>query len=121
MMFSGPHAASPPKNTPGRVLANVVRSTFGISSSNSTPTSRSIHGNALYWPLGERDALAMIVNRDGGLISVLHGPDDVLRAPRRVAAEEHARPRARERRAIHLRHLILELHAHVALDPRKRV
>ncbi len=52
MMFSGPQAASPPKNTPSREHMNVVRSTSGQSHSlNSMPMSRSIHGNALSWPI----------------------------------------------------------------------
>ena len=51
-MFSGPHAASPPKNTPGFVDIIVVRSTTGIPClSKSRPTSRSIHGNAFSWPM----------------------------------------------------------------------
>jgi hypothetical protein len=52
MMFFGPNAASPPKNTPGRVAAIVTLSTTGIPHwSKSMPTSRSIHGNAFSWPI----------------------------------------------------------------------
>jgi hypothetical protein len=48
MMFCGPHAASPPKNTPARVLSIVTLSTTGMPHlSNVMPRSRSIHGNAL--------------------------------------------------------------------------
>jgi len=39
----------------------------------------------------DRLALAVPVYRDRGLVTVLHGPDDVLGAERRIAAEEHAR------------------------------
>ena len=52
MMFFGPHAASPPKKTPGRVDWNVVLSTVGMPHlSNSIPRSRSIQGNAFSWPI----------------------------------------------------------------------
>ena len=52
MMFSGPHAASPPKNTPARVDCIVVLSTTGMPClSKSMPMSRSIHGNAFSWPM----------------------------------------------------------------------
>ena len=52
-MLAGPNAASPPKNTPGRVAMNVVLSTTGMSHflSNSSPMSRSIQGKALSWPI----------------------------------------------------------------------
>src|ERR1700674_3461156 len=51
MMFFGPNAASPPRNTPGRVDCMVLGSTFGMPRrSNSRPTSRSIQGNAFSWP-----------------------------------------------------------------------
>ena len=47
MMFFGPKAESPPKNTCGWVEAMVLGSTFGMSHlSNSMPTSRSIQGKA---------------------------------------------------------------------------
>ena len=47
MMFLGPQAESPPKNTPGRVDCIVVSSTLGMSHlPNSMPMSRSIQGNA---------------------------------------------------------------------------
>ncbi len=52
MMFFGPKAASPPKNTPGRVDWKVLGSTLGtLHLSNSMPRSRSIHGNAFSWPI----------------------------------------------------------------------
>ena len=52
MMFSGPHAASPPANTPGREVMKVLRSTTGMSHSlNSMPMSRSIQGNAVSCPM----------------------------------------------------------------------
>ena len=52
MMFFGPHAASPPKKTPGRLDSKVTLFTAGISHlSNSMPRSRSIQGKALSWPM----------------------------------------------------------------------
>ena len=51
MMFFGPNAASPPKNTLGLVDAMVSGSTIGMSHlSNSMPMSRSIQGKAFSWP-----------------------------------------------------------------------
>ena len=51
MMFFGPKAASPPKNTFGLVDAMVLASTLGMFHlSNSMPQSRSIQGNAFSWP-----------------------------------------------------------------------
>ena len=70
----------------------------------------------------EARAFAMLVDRDRGLMAVLDGPDDVLRAERRVAAEEHAGPRRLKRLAIDDGHVVaIELDAEVALDPRERV
>src|SRR5438034_6793093 len=55
-------------------------------------------------------------------MSVLHRPNDVLRTPRRVAAEENAGERGLHRRLVHHRHAVLvEIDPDVALDPRKRV
>ena len=55
MMFSGPHAASPPKNTPDLVDIMVVLSTFGIlHSSNSRPMLRSIQGKLFSCPIAIR-------------------------------------------------------------------
>ena len=52
MMLAGPNAASPPKNTPGRVDMNVVLSTTGMSHlPNSSPMLRSMNGNALSCPI----------------------------------------------------------------------
>ena len=52
MMFLGPNAASPPKNTSGRVDALVTVSTTGMPwRSNSMPMSRSIQGKAFSWPI----------------------------------------------------------------------
>ena len=51
MMFFGPNAASPPKNTLGLVDAMVAGSTLGMSHlSNSMPMSRSIQGKAFSCP-----------------------------------------------------------------------
>ena len=73
-------------------------------------------------PIGERNALAMIVDRDRRLMAVLDRPDDVLRSPRRVAAEEHAGMRRLHRRLVDDRHPVrVEVDADVALDPRERV
>ena len=73
-------------------------------------------------PVGDRQALAVVVDRDGGLVPVLHRPDDVLRAPRGVAAEEHAGAGGLEGGLVDDRHVPLaELDADVALDPGKGV
>ena len=54
MMFFGPKAASPPKNTCGSVDWKVVLSTSGTSHlSNSMPRSRSIHGKGVLLADGE--------------------------------------------------------------------
>src|SRR5581483_335760 len=51
MMFFGPNAASPPKNTFGSVDCMVPLSSFGMShSSNSMPRSRSTQGKAFSCP-----------------------------------------------------------------------
>ena len=51
-----------------------------------------------------------------------HRPDDVLRAERRVAAEEHLRVGRRHGLRVDLGHVpLVELDADVALDPRERV
>ena len=82
--------------------------------------ARQLH--PLRRPLGERHALAVVVDRDRRLMPVLDGPDDVRRPERRVAAEEHAGPRRHERRLVDDRHVpLVELEADVALDPRERV
>src|SRR5258708_5341300 len=55
-------------------------------------------------------------------MSVLYGPNDILRAPRRIAAKEHARERRLHRCPFDDRHsLLVELDADVALHPRKGV
>ncbi|MNC84727.1 hypothetical protein D3C83_02900 [compost metagenome] len=55
MMFLGPNAASPPKNTWGRVDCMVALSTTGMPHrSNSIPASRSIHGKAFSCPTATR-------------------------------------------------------------------
>ena len=67
-MLAGPNAASPPKNTPGRVDMNVVLSTTGMSHflSNSRPMSRSIQGNAFSWPMASTTASHGSVTRPAG-------------------------------------------------------
>ncbi len=55
-------------------------------------------------------------------MSVLDGPDDVLRSPRRVTAEKDAGLGRHHRRAIHHRHAVLvKVEPDVALDPLERV
>jgi hypothetical protein len=71
--------------------------------------------------VGQRDAVAVVVDRDGRLVAVGHRPDDVLRAPRSVAAEEHAFARGLEGLLVDLGHApLVELDADVALDPGER-
>src|SRR6202035_5514636 len=78
--------------------------------------------HAVAGALADRDALAVIVDGDCGLMGVFYGPDDVLRPPRRVAAEEDAGAAGLERDLVHLGHVVLvEFDAEIALDPGKRV
>src|SRR6185295_4364038 len=78
--------------------------------------------HSVRWTIGERCALAVIVDRDRGLVSVLHGPDDVLGSPRGVTAEEHSGMRRLHRLLIDHRHSVrIELDADVAFDPGKGV
>ena len=66
--------------------------------------------------------MAVLVDRDRGLVAVLDGPDDVLRPERGVTAEENALARRLESDLVQLRHVpLVELDAEVALDPGKRV
>ena len=63
-----------------------------------------------------------IIDRQGGIVSMRHRPDDVLWAKRRVAAEEHARVGRCHRCGIDLRHVpFVELNPDVALHPRECV
>ena len=67
-------------------------------------------------------AAAEEVDRDRGLVAVRHRPDDVLRAERRVAAEEDFRIGRSHGLGVDLRHVpFVEVDAAVALDPRERV
>jgi len=60
------------------------------------------------------------MNGDRGFMPVGDGPDDVLRAPTRVAAEEDAGARGAECGLVHDREVLLaELDSDIALDPRK--
>src|SRR5438552_1242669 len=52
-----------------------------------------------------RLARAELVDRDGGLVPMFHGPDDVLRAERRISAEEHVRQGGLEGPPVHLRNI----------------
>ena len=59
-----------------------------------------------------------LVDRQRGVMAVRHRPDDVLRAERGVAAEEHFRIGRAEGLGIDLRHVpLVEFDAAVALDP----
>jgi hypothetical protein len=79
-------------------------------------------GLAFWGPLRDGLPLAVLVDRDRGLVPMLHRPDDVGGAERGVATEEHPRLRGHERRFVHDRHVPLaELQAHVALDEREGV
>src|SRR6476620_10777263 len=75
MMFFGPKAASPPKNTWGWLDAMVLGSTLGMSHlSNSMPQSRSIHGNAgrhqVAPPVGVAHCLDLLEGHAGELAVV---------------------------------------------------
>src|SRR5690606_25299402 len=73
-------------------------------------------------PVRDRAAVAMEMDRDRRLMAVLDGPDDVLRAEGRVAAEEHARTRRLMGDRTDDRHVpLVELDAEIALDPRERI
>ena len=80
-------------------------------------------GHAGRGALADRETLAELVNRDRGLVAVLDRPDDVGRTECRVAAKEHAGTRRHEGGLVDHRHvpLLVELQAHVALDPGERV
>src|SRR5205807_4254468 len=70
---------------------------------------------------GQRDAVAEIVNRDGCLMGMGDGPNDVLWSPGGVPAEINARSSGLERDLVHYRHVPLaELDADVAPDPGER-
>ena len=63
-------------------------------------------------------SLTEVVDRDGGLVAVRDGPDDVLWAERGVAAEEDPRECRLHRGLVDDGHVPLaELHAEVAFDP----
>ena len=55
-------------------------------------------------------------------MAMLHGPDDVLGAPRGISADKHAVTRGLEGGVIHDRHVpFVELDADITLDPREGV
>ena len=82
--------------------------------------AREVH--AVCRTIGDRDALTVLVNGDRGLMTVLDGPDDVERTPRRIAAEKHTSPRTFHRCLVNDGHLpLVELDADIALDPRERI
>src|SRR5277367_2800153 len=75
---------------------------------------------ALRQALGNRDAVAVIVDRNRGLMSVLGRPDNVLRSPGRVAAEENSLARTLHGFLVHHGHIpLIELDADIAFDPGK--
>ena len=68
--------------------------------------------------VGDRQPLAVLVNRDRGLVPVLNGPDDVFGTPCCVATREDARTRSHVGGLVHNRHVpLVELDADVVLDP----
>src|SRR5580698_886334 len=69
-------------------------------------------------PIRYQLTLAVAMDRDRGLVAMLYRPDDVLRAERRVPAEEHPGAGRLERRGVDRRHIpLVELDTQVALDP----
>src|SRR5687767_7102005 len=80
--------------------------------------AREMH--SLRRTVGYGQSLTMMVNRDCRLMSVLHRPDDVLRSPRRIAAEENAGQGRLHRRLVDDGHVPLtESDPDVSLDPGK--
>ena len=68
--------------------------------------------------LGDVLAGEQLVDRQRGVVAVRHRPDDVLRAERGVAAEEHLRIGRAQGLGIDLGHVpLVEFDAAVALDP----
>src|SRR5882724_4158531 len=66
--------------------------------------------------------MAKLVNRNGGLVSVFDGPDDVLGPECRIASEKYLRPRGLISDLVHLGHIpFIEFDADPLLDPRKGV
>src|SRR5262245_15478823 len=64
----------------------------------------------------------MLVDRDRRLVSMRDCPDDVLRPPRRVAAEEYAGARRLHGDTVDDGHsMFVEVDTDVALDPRERI
>src|SRR5882757_8985581 len=62
------------------------------------------------------------MNRNGGLMAMLHGPDDVLRSKSRIAAKEDIGPRRLKRHLVGDRHMpLIELNAEIGFNPRKRI
>src|ERR1700683_2691450 len=68
----------------------------------------------------DRFAVAILVYRDGSLVSVLHGPDDILRTEHRVATKKYVGQRGLKGCLLHLWQVpLVELYADIALDPWK--
>src|SRR5579875_1233745 len=67
-----------------------------------------------------RKTLAILMNRNGSLMSVLNGPDDIFRPKGSITAEEYPGTRRLERDLIHHRRIpFAELDADIALNPGK--
>src|SRR5262245_2387502 len=74
------------------------------------------------WPLVDVEAGTEAVDRKRGLVAMRYRPDDVLRAERRITAEEDFGIARGHRFRVDLGHVpLVELDADVALDPGKRV
>src|SRR5258708_35970296 len=78
--------------------------------------------HALRQALGDGNTLAVIVNGDGCLVAVFSGPNDVLRSPGCVAAEENSVVRTLHGFFIYDGHVpFVELDSDIAFDPGKSV
>src|SRR5437016_5444190 len=79
-------------------------------------------GDARRRSLADVLAMAQLVDRDRRVVPVRDGPDDVLWAERRIAAEEHVRQARLHRLGVDLGHVpAVELDADIAFDPRERI
>ena len=83
---------------------------------------RGLQIHAIRQPVCHGLALAVLVDRNGGLVTVLDSPDDVLGTEGRIAAKENTGPGGLEGFLADLRHVpLVELDTQVALDPGKSV
>src|SRR6266545_1217742 len=106
---------------PGNLVAFVGRDLVVVAPLvDAHLLAREVHDRRRALP----DVLAVekLVDRDRGVVTVRHRPDDVLRAEGRVAAEEDLRLRGLHGDLVHDRHAVrVELDPGVALDPGKGV